>query len=71
MNQINVVKNEKPRIKAATSTQGRTENANGKDTTLDAAKARYERGMELYRQGKVIIASDGLFIVNGYKVDPE
>ncbi len=38
---------------------------------LDAQKARYEKGMELYRQGRVKIGSRRYFKVNGYQVDPE
>ncbi len=39
---------------------------------LNGSKSRYEKGLELYKQGKVSISSNGLFKVCGYyEVDTE
>ncbi len=35
---------------------------------LNGSKSRYEKGFELYKQGKVFFAK-GLYKVNGYEVD--
>jgi hypothetical protein len=73
MLEIKAVKNEKPRDLAATKPQGNgtTNNSDGKNTTLPSDRARYERGLELCRQGRVSIAPNGDFLVNGYLVDTE
>lgn len=36
---------------------------------LNGNKSRYEKGLELYREGKVSIGSIGLFKVSGFEVD--
>ncbi len=38
---------------------------------LNGSKPRYEKGLELYKQGKVSINSNGLFKVSGFEVDTE
>jgi uncharacterized Zn finger protein len=45
--------------------------ANIKDTTLDADKARYLKGIQLYQSGAVLIGQDGMFYCNGYRVSPD
>lgn len=74
MSQVNAVavRDEKPQVKIAASTQGaKALKAYSNYTPLGAGKARYERGIELYKQGKVSINSKGYFEVNGYQVDTE
>ncbi len=74
MSQVNAVdvKNEKPQVKDLTLTQGnQIKEVNGKDTTEAQGKARYEKGMALYKQGKVSIGEDGYYKVNGFRVDTE
>ncbi len=71
MEQATAVKNEKPRIKVGASIQGKVGSSNGKDNTPAAGKARYEKGLELYRAGAVSIGEDGYFRVLGFTVDTE
>ena len=62
----------KPRNLAATKNQGTSEyksNSNNSNKELEQSKARYLRGIELYKEGKVSITKDGLYKVNGYLVD--
>lgn len=68
----NGVKNRKPRNLVATKLRGNVKGiGNSNYTSLDLQKAIYEKGMELYRQGKVRIDSNGYFKVSGYQVDTE
>jgi hypothetical protein len=71
------VKNDKPQDKAATKSQGKQVFHEDSDNPtilaeskareeLNGSKSRYEKGMELYKQGKVSITGDGLFKVSGY-----
>ena len=48
-------------------------NKNGQynSTTLDADKARYLKGIQLYQSGAVEIGPDGMFYCNGYRVNPD
>lgn len=78
-----VVKNRKPQDLASTKSQGNKDNGTSKSNSttpsemkareeLNSSKSRYEKGMELYKQGKVSIGSNGLFTVSGfYEVDIE
>jgi hypothetical protein len=66
--------NKAPQVKASTKTQGKAKVVDGNsnsttDVELKEGNARYEKGMELYKQGKVSITSNGMFKVNGYEVD--
>src|SRR5919108_53874 len=65
------IKNEKPQGKAATSPQGMSNYISNSNSNkeLQQSKARYLRGIELYKEGKVSITSNGLYKVNGYRVD--
>jgi len=67
------VTNEKPRLKAATSNQGNgNANVHSNSTMFGNGKSRHDKGMELYKAGKVSIGSNGLFKVSGYyDVDTE
>lgn len=59
--------NEKPREKAATQSQGTTKRYNySNSTTLRESRSRYDKGMELYKEGKVKVGANGLFKVSGY-----
>lgn len=53
------VTNEKPRVKAATSTQGngRSNDNNNSTSMLKNSKSRHDKGMALYKSGKVSIDS--------------
>ncbi|MGE5443983.1 MAG: hypothetical protein ACM3SR_05185, partial [Ignavibacteriales bacterium] len=65
--------NEKPRLKVAASSQGNDKaNGNSKFNTFGNGKSRHDKGMELYKAGRVSINSNGLFKVSGYyDVDTE
>lgn len=72
MLELEEVKNEKPQGELVTRPQGNPiKEVNGNNTTLAQGKARYEKGMALYKQGKVSIGSEGYFKVNGFTVDAE
>ena len=38
---------------------------------LNSSKSRYDKGLELYKSGRVSINSNGLFKVSGFEVDTE
>lgn len=63
-----LVTNKRPQGLASTKPQGKVNrNGNGNSTSmLKDSKSRYDKGMELYKQGKVRIAPNGLFKVSGY-----
>ncbi|MGE5445793.1 MAG: hypothetical protein ACM3SR_14565 [Ignavibacteriales bacterium] len=68
------VTNEKPRDLAVTKSQGKgNNNGNGNFTPmLKDSKSRYDKGMGLYKEGKVKVSSNGLFKISGYyECDPE
>ena len=73
MNQVNgsTHQKEKPRIEVGASIQGhKLGSSNSKSSKdLEQSKARYLKGIELYKEGKVSITSSGLYKVNGYLVD--
>lgn len=62
----NQVTNEKPRDLAVAKPQGRYDKGNDNSTTLKDSKSRYEKGKELYKEGKVRVGSNGLFKVSSY-----
>jgi hypothetical protein len=73
------VKNDKPQDKVTAKSQGQIKLRNGGNSItlseqkareeLNGSKFRYEKGLELYKQGKVSIGSNGLFKVSGFEVD--
>jgi SWIM zinc finger len=71
----NLAVNKKPRIKAATSTQGQNaEKGNDKDSTskgLLKSRTHYQRGLAIYYQGRISIGTDGRFLVDGFRIDPD
>ncbi|MGE5443637.1 MAG: hypothetical protein ACM3SR_03435 [Ignavibacteriales bacterium] len=61
------VKNEKPQDKVATKSQGNgRSNDSDNSTMFNGSKSRHDKGMVLYKSGRVSISSNGLFIVSGY-----
>lgn len=69
-------KNEKPRSEREVQLQGRkeVENANSNynaTTDLKASRSRYDKGLELYKSGRVSIGANGFFKVSGFEVDTE
>ncbi|MGE5444548.1 MAG: hypothetical protein ACM3SR_08095 [Ignavibacteriales bacterium] len=58
--------NEKPRERVATQSQGKPSSCNSNNTTLRESKSRHDKGMELYKSGRVSIGANGLFKVSGY-----
>ena len=67
------VTNKKPQDLAVTKSQGTIiRNGNGNSTPiLRDSKCRYEKGMGLYKSGRVSIGSNGFFKVSGFEVDTE
>ncbi len=67
------VTNEKPRDLAVTKPQDiyKEDTYNSKSTALSESKSRYEKGMGLYKSGRVSIGPNGLFKVSGFQVDTE
>jgi hypothetical protein len=71
------VRNRKPRSEREAHLQGM--GVNHHETTsnytanaeLKASRSRYDKGMELYKSGRVSIGSNGLFKVSGFEVDTE
>lgn len=64
MDQSVAVKNEKPRNVADTKSQGMSRTANvysNSTPMLQDSKSRYEKGMGLYKSGRVSIGLNGLF----------
>ncbi len=71
------VRNRKPRSEGSTQLQGREVNHHetiGNYTAnadLKASRSRYDKGMDLYKSGRVSIGSNGFFRVSGFQVDTE
>jgi hypothetical protein len=68
-----LAQNKKPQVKAPTKTQGNEKGKGNSNSTTDLelkeSKTRYEKGMELYKQGRVSVTPNGMFKVNGFEVD--
>jgi hypothetical protein len=70
------LRNRKHRSEGEAHLQGRVNplRIGGNSTTkteLEASRSRYDKGMELYKSGRVSINSNGLFKVSGFEVDTE
>ncbi|MGE5444087.1 MAG: SWIM zinc finger family protein [Ignavibacteriales bacterium] len=68
------VPNKKPRDLAVTKSQGTRFTANvhyNFTPMLEDSKSRYEKGMGLYKSGRVSIGPNGFFKVSGFQVDTE
>jgi hypothetical protein len=72
-----VVRNRKPRSEREAHLQGMEENNHETTsnytarTHLKASRSRYDKGMDLYKSGRVSIGSNGFFKVSGFEVDTE
>ncbi|MGE5443921.1 MAG: hypothetical protein ACM3SR_04875 [Ignavibacteriales bacterium] len=70
-------RNTKPRSEGEAHLQGKRVNplrsgANyNPKNDLKSSHSRYDKGMELYKSGRVSIGSNGLFKVSGFEVDTE
>lgn len=71
------IRNTKPRSEGRSQLQGKQEDedANGNytaTTDLKASRSRYDKGMGLYKSGRVSIGSNGVFRASAiYEVDTE
>jgi hypothetical protein len=70
------VRNEKPRSERQAQLQGELEEHKYKcnytaTTDLKASRSRYDKGIELYRSGRLSIGPNGFFKVSGFEVDTE
>jgi hypothetical protein len=71
------VRNKKPRSERQAHLQGMEEKNHDAicnytaNADLKASRSRYEKGMELYKSGRVCIGSYGFFKVSGFQVDTE